>query len=180
MITTRMLISLVIALISTGTYAQRYILDKGHVTLFSEAPIENISANNKKIDGIFVPSIERVAFVVVVKDFEFTNKLMQEHFNDKYMESYKFPMSNFSGRIIGFSENKEGIQSVRAVGKLTIHGITREIDVPGTVEVEHDSISMKSKFKILLKDYNIEIPKLLWKNISEDVELTIDLTYKKQ
>jgi polyisoprenoid-binding protein YceI len=74
--------------------------------------------------------------------------------------------------------DKNGVQNVRAKGKLTIHGIVKTIDVPGTFEVKENTLNIKSKFKILMADYDIKIPAVLWKNISEEVEVTIDLTYK--
>lgn len=180
MIIQRLLATIALVFLLSHTHAQRYKAYDGHISFFSEAPIEDIQANNSKVSSIFVPSEGTIAFSVVIKDFQFPKKLMQEHFNDKYLESERFPRSTFTGRITGFSPSTSGLQSVRAKGQLSIHGITRDIDVPGTIQVRDDALLMKSKFKIVLADYGVEIPKLLWKNISDQVEVTIDLTYKKQ
>jgi polyisoprenoid-binding protein YceI len=102
---------------------------------------------------------------------------MKEHFNDKYMESDRFPRSTFSGTITGYSMTATGPQRVRAQGKLTIHGIVKEIDVPGSLEVKDGVIQMKTRFNVLLADYGIRIPQLLWENISEEIQITVDLTY---
>jgi polyisoprenoid-binding protein YceI len=108
----------------------------------------------------------------------FAKSLMQEHFNEKYMESEKFPKATFQGKLTGFDLTKSGSQEVRAQGKLTIHGVTRDIDVPGTIEVAGKKITMKSKFMVKVADYDITIPQLLFQNIAEQVEVTVDFTYK--
>jgi len=160
--------------------AQRYITQAGTVSFFSAAPVENIKAETADVTSIFISDDGTIAFSVPIKGFQFEKKLMQEHFNDKYMESDRYPRSTFSGVITGFNMNTTNLQSVRAKGKLTIHGITKPIDVPGTLEVKNGLVYMKSKFKVKTADYGITIPTLLWKNISEEIEITIDLTYKKQ
>jgi hypothetical protein len=160
--------------------AQRYIAENGFISFFSQAPVENIKADNDKVTSLFNAGDGMVAFSVPVKEFQFEKKLMQEHFNDKYMESDRFPRATFAGKVTGFSLTGTGLQSVRAKGKLTIHGIVKEVDVPGTLEVKNGQVIVKSKFKVLNKDYGIEIPQLLWKNVSEEIEITINMTYKPQ
>ena len=113
-----------------------------------------------------------------MKDFEFRKSLMKEHFNEKYLESDKFPKSTFQGKITGYSIDKSGAQEVKSSGKLTIHGVTKEIESTGTIEFINGKAIAKSKFIVLLKDYDIKIPQLLWKNIAESIDVTIDLTYK--
>jgi polyisoprenoid-binding protein YceI len=160
--------------------AQRYVAENGSISFFSQAPVENIEAGNNKVTSLFNVSDGMVAFSVPIKEFQFEKKLMQEHFNDKYMESDRFPRATFSGKVTGYSMTGAGLQSVRAKGKLSIHGIVKEIDVPGTFEVKNGQVVVKSKFKVLNKDYGIEIPQLLWKNVSEEIEITINMTYKHQ
>lgn len=157
--------------------AQRYLSEHGHISFYSEAPVENIRSDNDNVTSIFTSTSGAIAFSVPVKDFQFEKKLMQEHFNDKYMESNRFPRSTFVGSITGFSMNTIGRQNVRAKGKLTIHGIVKDIDVPGAIEIKNDQIRMNAKFKVLVADYGITIPQLLWKNVSEEIEITVDLTF---
>lgn len=160
--------------------AQRYVSENGFISFFSQAPVENIKADNNKVTSLFSAENGTIAFSVPIKEFQFEKKLMQEHFNDKYMESDRFPRSTFAGKVTGYSMSASGLQSVRAKGKITIHGIVKEIDIPGTFEMKNGNILIKTKFKVLNKDYGIVIPQLLWKNVSEEIEITIDMTYKPQ
>ncbi len=161
-------------------YAQRYVAENGLITFFSQALVENIKADNNKVTSLFSADNGTIAFSVPIKEFQFEKKLMQEHFNDKYMESDRFPRSTFAGKVTGYSLSSSGLQSVRAKGKITIHGIVKEIDVPGTLEVKNRNLIIKTKFKVLNKDFGIVIPQILWKNVSEEIEITIDMTYKPQ
>ncbi|HEX5167857.1 MAG TPA: YceI family protein [Cyclobacteriaceae bacterium] len=160
--------------------AQRYVSENGFITFFSQAPVENIKADNNTVTSLFSADNGTIAFSVPIKEFQFEKKLMQQHFNDKYMESDRFPRATFAGKVTGYSLSAAGLQSVRARGKLTIHGIVKEVDVPGTLEVKNNNLIIKTKFKVLNKDYGIVIPQILWKNVSEEIEITVDMNYKKQ
>jgi polyisoprenoid-binding protein YceI len=94
------------------------------------------------------------------------------------METEKFPKATFQGKLVGVKAGAPGEQKVRAVGKLNIHGVTRDIDVPGTAEFNGGKLVTKSKFKVRLEDYSIKIPTLVWQNIAEEVEVRVDFTYK--
>ena len=160
--------------------AQKYVAESSAVSFFSHGAIEDIAANNSKSVSIFNVATGDIVFAIPSKDFEFEKSLMKEHFNEKYMETEKFPKSIFQGKITGFQSTLSGAQQAKAVGKLTIHGVTKEIDMPGTVEVVNSKVVMKSKFTVKLADYNIAIPQLLWQNIAEEVEVKIEFTYKAQ
>lgn len=159
---------------------QKYALEKSSITFFSDAVIEDISATNRKAGSILNTQTFEVVFSVPINEFQFKKKLMQEHFNEKYLESEKFPKSTFAGTITGLNVATQGVQSVSASGKLTIHGVTNPVVIPGTAEMQAGKISLKSKFVIRLADYNITIPQLMWQNIAEQVEVTVDFTYKPQ
>lgn len=175
----RSLFTLVFALIIVSASAQKYVVDKSSVTFFSHAAIEDITAQNKKASGIFNTSTGDIVFSIPIREFQFAKSLMQEHFNEKYMQSDKFPKSTFQGKISGFTDT-QGIQQASAAGKLTIHGVTRDVDIPGTIERKEDLLLMKAKFIVKLADYNIEIPQMLWQNIAEQVEVTLDFNFKPQ
>lgn len=160
--------------------AQKYTLEKSVITFFSDAAVEDITATNMKTVSVFNIQTMEIAFSVPINEFQFEKKLMQEHFNEKYMESEKFPKSTFSGTVSGFNNSTKGVQQAKATGKLTIHGVTRTIDIPGTAEVQGDKIVLKAKFIAKLADYKIKIPQILWQNIAEQVEVTVDFTYKSQ
>jgi polyisoprenoid-binding protein YceI len=117
---------------------------------------------------------------MAIKDFVFEKSLMQEHFNENYMESEKFPKSTFKGKITNLSEVKfdaNGKYNTTIEGELLIHGVTKTVKVTGTMEVKDGKIIAKAKFPIRVKDYNVEIPKLVFQNIAEVVDVTVDLTY---
>lgn len=156
--------------------AQKHQLKSSRITFFSSAPVEDIKAVNTKAGSIFDRESGNIVFSVPINAFQFDKSLMQQHFNEEYMESDKFPRATFQGTIIGFVPEKTE-QNVRAKGKLTIHGVTQEIDVPGVIKTYSDRMEMSSKFIVKLADYNIKIPALLWKNIAEEIEVSIDLTY---
>jgi polyisoprenoid-binding protein YceI len=155
----------------------RFYAERSHVTFFSDGIIEDITAENKNVTSIFDVRKGEIAFLIKVKDFQFEKKLMQVHFNEKYLESEKFPKSTFVGTLKGFDITKEGVQNVTASGRLSIHGVNKEMSMPGTLEVKGRNIVMKSKFKVKLADFNITIPQVVWQNISEEVEISVNFTY---
>jgi len=164
--------------VTITVYGQKFVSEKSFISFFSDAAIEDISAENKKATSIFNAGTSEIVFSVPMKDFKFAKTLMQEHFNEKYMESEKYPKATFQGKFVNFNAQTSGTQEVKAQGKLTIHGVTRDIDIPGTVENSDKNIVMKSKFFIVLEDYKITRPQLLWQNIAEQVEVTVEFTYK--
>lgn len=155
----------------------RFYAETSHVTFFSDGIIEDITAENNNVTSIFDVRKGEIAFLIKIKDFQFDKKLMQVHFNEKFMESEKFPKSTFMGTLTGFDMTKTGVQNVTASGRLFIHGVNKDVSMPGTLEVKGRNIVMKSKFKVKLADYNITIPQVIWQNISEEVELSVDFTY---
>jgi hypothetical protein len=157
---------------------QRFFAEKATVSFFSDAVVEDISATNEKVTSIFDVVNGDVAYLMSIKDFQFPNKLMQVHFNEKYMESEKYPKSSFQGTISGFKLTATGKQEVKATGKLTIHGVTKSVEVPGIVEVNGNRLTVKSKFVVKLLDYNIKVPQIVWQNIAQQVEVTIDFVYR--
>ena len=157
---------------------QKYIAEKSKITFFSDAAVEDITASNAASASILNSETGEIAFSIPNKEFIFSKSLMQEHFNEKYMETEKFPKSTFQGKITGFDMKGSGAQPAKATGKLTIHGVTKDIDVPGTVEVKGNTVILISKFIIKLEDYSIARPQLLWQNLAEEVEVSIDFTFK--
>lgn len=157
--------------------AQKYQAEQGSVVFYSDALLEDISATNTKASSILNLENNDIVFSVTIRDFQFEKKLMQEHFNEKYMESEKFPKATFSGKLVNFDASQSVIQTVKAKGKLTIHGVTKEVEITGTAQAG-EKIALKSKFMVVLADYKIKIPQLVWQNIAEQVEVTVDFTYK--
>ena len=174
----RVLLFLLLLFVYFSANSQKYSLEKSSVSFFSEAPIENITAQNSKTSSILNALSGEVVFSIPIKEFKFDKSLMREHFNEKYMESDKYPKAIFQGKFLNLNLDENGEQNVRASGKLTMHGVTREIDVQGTIEVVSNQLLARANFLIKLKDYKIKIPQLLWNNIAQEVKVTVEFTYK--
>lgn len=160
--------------------AQKYTVESGMITFFSDATLEDIKAENKKVASLFNSATGDIAFSVPINAFQFEKSLMQEHFNEKYMESDKFPKASFQGKILDADLKASGEQSVKAIGKLTIHGVTKEVTIPGTLQIKDSKIVMQAKFIVKLEDYSVKIPQLMWQNIAEEVEVSLKFMYKAQ
>ena len=122
-------------------------------------------------------------FSVLIKSFHFEKALMEEHFNENYLESDKFPKATFKGVISDVSKisfTTDGMYSVSVSGDLTLHGVTKKISSTGTITVKGGKISADSKFNIKLADYNVSIPKLVKDNISETVEVKVAALYDQK
>ncbi len=158
--------------------AQKMTAERTFVSFFSKASIEDIKGENTKAMSIFNSETMDIVFSIPIKEFEFDKALMKEHFNEKYLESEKFPKATFAGKVSGFSKETSVEQAATAKGKMTIHGVSREIEVPGVITMEGGRLVVKAVFKIKLADYEVKIPRLLWKNIAEEVEVKIDFVYK--
>jgi len=171
---------ILLVLAATGVQAQRYTAEKTFVSFFSKAALEDIKADNTKVTSLLDPTTSDIAFVVPVNEFQFEKSLMQEHFNEKYMETEKYPRATFQGKLTGFDAAATQEQKVTAKGKLTIHGVTKDVEIPGTIEKQGDKYVAKSEFMIKLADYKIEIPQLLWQKIAEQVKVTTNFTYVHQ
>jgi len=172
---------LAIMLLSSSAIAQKFITKNGDISFFSSTPMEDIVAHNKQVNAALDVETGDFVFKVLIKSFKFEKALMQEHFNENYMESDKFPNATFVGKVSNHADidfTKEGTYNAQLVGKLTIHGVTQDIEETGTFTVSKKSISGKSKFNIKVADYNIDIPKTVINNIAENIEVTIDVGLK--
>ncbi len=162
--------------------AQKFITKNGHIKFFSDSPLEKIEAHNRQVNAALDFATGDFVFRVLMKSFEFEKALMQEHFNENYVESDKYPNATFAGKVTNIGEvdlSKEGTYTVEVAGKLTIHGVTREIKEKGTLGVKSDKLGARSKFNILLADYGITIPGAVVNNISKTIEITVDCNLDK-
>jgi hypothetical protein len=154
----------------------------GKASFFSSTPVEDIDAHSAGLNGLLNPQTKEFAFIVPNTSFEFKNKLMQEHFNEKFMESAKYAHSTFKGKLKEDVDlTKNGTYAVTAVGKLNIHGVEKDRSIPATVTVKDGKIVISSEFPVQVKDHNIEIPKLVVTKVAEEIKVKVDteLTPKK-
>ncbi len=163
------------------TYSQQLFKGKENViTFFSETPVENISATNKNVVLVYKPATGDLQILVYNSGFTFEKPLMQEHFHENYMETEKFPQSKFVGKVNQIVDlQKDGETPVTATGKLTIHGVTKDVVVGGTIKVKGGKPSMESKFKVKVADYGIKVPSLVVTNIAEEMDVRIISSLEK-
>lgn len=157
--------------------AQKYISEESAISFFSEAPLENIKAENTRATSIFDIGTGEIVFSVPNRGFEFPKSLMQKHFNENYMESEIYPTSTFRGNISGYGVD-DGTYKAIATGTLNIHGVDQNIEVNGVVDIKGDQVSITASFPVSLEDYNIKIPRILFSNIAEVVDIDIEFIYK--
>ena len=152
--------------------------------------MENIEALNKGAIIVLNTNSNDLQIRVSVSNFKFKNALMEEHFNENYMETEKkgpkdasgavtYPNRNaiFKGKInekIDYS--KDGENKVTITGKMEIHGTPKDVTIDGTLTKSGNEINISSKFKIKVADYNIKVPSMYVKNIAEVVDVTINST----
>jgi hypothetical protein len=176
------LLLLLLILISTTFYGQRYITKTAHVFFYSEAPLETIEAHNKQVNTALDTQNGNFVFKVLMKSFIFEKALMQEHFNENYVESDKFPNATFKGKVVNLDEidfTKAGIYPAVVEGTLSIHGKSNPVKAKGEFEVSEGMIHSTSKFKIEIADYDISIPGAVTGKISEEIEITVDAKMKE-
>ncbi|HEX5172434.1 MAG TPA: YceI family protein [Cyclobacteriaceae bacterium] len=176
------LTAFIIFAISFNAMTQTRYMDRaGKASFFSEAPLENIEAHNDQVLSLLDPSSGEIAASMLMKSFQFKKALMQEHFNEKYIESDKFPKATFKGKIVDKSKldiTKDGNYSVEVEGEITIHGETQPLKTKVDFVVKDKNISANSTFNLRVKDFKITIPSLVVKNIAEVVEVKVAFNYK--
>lgn len=157
---------------SASVTAQIYTAKTCNISFFSEAPLENIEAKNSAAKPIFNTNSNELALRVPIKGFMFDKTLMQEHFNENYMESEKYPYSSFKGKINETIDyTKDGTHKVTVTGKLDMHGVEKDRTIPGTLTIKGNEITLNTEYDVKLADHKIEIPKLVFQNISESVKV---------
>jgi len=151
--------------------------DAGIVSFFSKAPMEDIEATNKKVTMVLKTTTNEIQFGATMLNFKFPKPLMEEHFNENYVESDKFPICTFKGKINETIDyTKDGEYKVTVKGTMDLHGVTKELEIPGTLTVKGGLILLNAKFKIKVADYKIKVPSMYVQNIAEEVEVTVNGT----
>ncbi len=171
-------------MISTSAYAQVFKnKDKGvKIAFFSETPMENISAESTTGTSMWAFSNDSIAFKVTISTFKFQNSLMEEHFNENYMESDKFPNASFKGKVTPHVDpTKPGTYKVSATGWLDVHGVKKLRTIDGTLIVNADgTLNLKSTFDIKLVDHKIEVPSMVGNKIAETIQVKLNVDYIKR
>lgn len=165
--------------ISIAANAQQHITREGQVSFFSSTPLEDIEAETTQMSAILdltEAATARFAFQVPVLTFHFEKALMEEHFNESYLESEKFPRSTFEGTIENWDQisSQLGWVDVVASGSFSLHGISKARTISGQVKRTNDSWEIRSSFDVLTADHDIKIPKMVRKQIAEKISVTVN------
>lgn len=175
----RFLILSTAMLFASNAFSQtKYFTRDGNISFFSKASVEDIEAINRKATCVVDPATGQMEFSMLIRAFEFEKELMKEHFNENYMESEKFPKSSFKGTIENASSIKwtvDGTYPVKVTGKMTIHGVTKDISASGNFTVKGGKVTGKSEFMVALADYNIKVEKAYTSKIADKIKVTVDV-----
>ncbi|WP_240337017.1 YceI family protein [Rufibacter psychrotolerans] len=163
-----------------ATGQSRYYTRTGFISFFSKAPLEDIEAQNRQVVSFLDLKTGDMVFSVPMKAFQFKKALMQEHFNENYVESDKYPKATFKGKVLNIQAvnlAQDRLYKVQMEGVLTIHGVDRPIRTDGTLEVKGKQLLGKSTFSVTPQEFNIEIPFLVREHIAKRIAITVNVVY---
>lgn len=163
------------------TAQSKYIDRRGEASFFSSAPMEDIKAENKQAMSVLDIKTGEVVASMLMRSFNFRKALMEEHFNENYVESHKYPKATFRGKVTNIDEldiSADGNYTLDITGDITVHGVTRPISLQADARVTNGKIQAKAVFPLTVSDFKIEIPRLVVNNIAEVVEVTVSFNYE--
>lgn len=175
-------ILLCLCLLSIAVHAQNILTSKSAaVSFFSKTPVEDIDGKSTTGSSAIDLDSKNIIFKVSNTSFQFKRKLMQEHFNENYMESDKYPFTTFKGKItddLNFS--KDGTYTLNAEGNLDVHGVVKSYQTKVQFVVANGTITAKTTFKVRVEDHHIKVPSIVFKNIAEVVDVEASAIYQQK
>ena len=182
MLKKNLILALVLVMCASLSFAQNKLYTKtGKISFYSKAPLEEIEGKNKTVTAVLDSKTGAMQFAVQMKGFEFEKQLMQQHFNENYVESDKYPKSEFKGAIMNNSDinySKDGTYTAKVKGKLTIHGVTKDVETTGILKINGGKIDASSTFNVLVSDYNIKIPAIVKDKVSQSIKIVVDCNFE--
>ena len=169
-----LLIAVLVATSYCG-FAQKLLTKNGEITFDATVAgsVDEVKATNKTVSSILDKSTGDFVVQALIKSFKFKVALMEEHFNENYMESDKLPKTTFKGKIISYS-GKPGTYDVE--GDLTIHGVAKKVKTKVTVAGEGNAVTVTGSFNVKLADYKLEVPALAKKTLAENAKISFKLS----
>ncbi|WP_300601512.1 YceI family protein [Niabella sp.] len=167
-------------LLANAGLAQKYFTKNGTVSFEAGTALEDIIATNKTTASVLDAATGQLEFAVLIKGFEFRRALMQEHFNENYMESSKYPKAVFKGKIVNLADvafQKPGKYPVTVKGILEIHGVKKEVTASGSLTVSGVGVQALAKFPVTIADYNISIPGIVSDKIAKTAMVSVNCNY---
>jgi polyisoprenoid-binding protein YceI len=178
----KMMAVLAAAVLTQTVNAQIFYTKTAAVSFFSHTAVEDIKADNFESVSFLDAAKGELRFQVLIKGFQFPKASMQTHFNTPaYMDSDKFPKSEFKGNITNLKAvdfKKDGTYKVEVEGDLTMHGITKKIKHGGTITIKNGKPSANATFKINRTDFGIKVPGFTAAKIAEEIEITVKCDYE--
>ena len=159
----------------SNTDAQKIYGTRNGKATFSAPSDEDVKATNNEVNSRLADN-GQMTFSLLIKSFKFKFAEMQDHFNDQYLESNKFPRADFKGMIVNLKEvdfGKDGSYKVSVKGDLTMHGVTKNITVTGTIEIKAGKPVVSCQFTILMKDFNVNAS-----SVTDKVNVDISCQYQ--
>lgn len=176
----RLIILSLLTMLVLSASGQKYMTKSGFISFISHTPMEDIKGDNNQVAGVLDISTGDMVFQILIKSFHFEKTLLEEHFNENYMESEKFPKASFKGKITNLASvdfNKNGSYEVLVEGDLTIRDVAKKMSVKGILEVVTGGVNANAKFTITPEDFNIKIPSVVRENIAKTIEVTVAMKY---
>ena len=170
-----------ISLLSFSPIVEKKITKNGIITFEASVPsFEEVKAKNESVTGILNTENGEIAALALMKGFRFKVALMEEHFNENYIESSKYPKATFKGKIENFDVSKLSSTAKEYVikGKLELHGKTKDLNIKGKLKKEGETINLISNFIVNVDDFDIEIPSVVSKKLSKNVNVSLDFDLK--
>jgi len=167
-------LTLIVLAITTVGFSQKMITKTGTIKFDATVPgaLDPVVGTSTTVSAIFDKTTTDLVTQVQVKSFKFKSPLMEEHFNENYMESDKLPKSSFKGKVVGFT-GKSG--SYEVDGELTIHGVTNKIKQKMNVTAEGNKVEINGTFVVKLNDYKLEVPAMAKKTLAETAKISLKL-----
>ncbi|MCC6287699.1 MAG: YceI family protein [Chitinophagaceae bacterium] len=179
---TKLLLLVLLSIGYSNANAQLYITKTGFAGFYSKTPLEDIKAENNQVVAMIDTDKKLLAFSMLLKSFTFRKELMQEHFNENYVESDKYPKAVFKGSFTGVIDlQKQQVYNIQIDGTITLHGVDKKISIPATIEMRNGVLTGVAKFQLVPQDFNISIPSLVSDKIAKliDVEIKVECNPKK-
>lgn len=159
-------------------HAQKFFTKTGRIDFNATASSspKNILAVNRTVTCVLDAANGNMQFAVLIKGFIFELALMQEHFNENYLESDKFPKAEFKGAVVNnaaVNYFKDGAYVVTVKGKLTMHGQTKDVEAPGKLVVQGGTINATASFALLLADYGVSIPGVVADKVNKTAKIEV-------
>ena len=179
----KLLLPFLLLAVTVAFGQSKYMTKSGSMSFEASQPsFEPIEATHSAVSALLNADTGELAVLALVRGFRFPLALMEEHFNENYIESHQYPKTSFKGSILNFDSNALSNQprTVQLTGELSMHGVTKPISVSATITQSDEQITLTSSFSVKTSDFGIEIPSLVRKQIDENVQVEVSLPLQRK